>query len=301
MTTVGKLNDSAVKAARCATCGRIAVTNGICVVCGGGELKRIIAQANRPVVTAIHPAALNRPSVTEAQLTSPQPIHPTGRVEALRVLPQSSASEVRGRVIIVSPGQQEPMDFDPWRWVAIPVWGLLLLALPVATTIIMWQFVGFLPALGVAACAFLVLRFMFSDRLLQSWHFTAALNGRHIVEPMPVVMLRLRQTDDREIQLRLKGQFSGGAVLEGDRIRAEGAWRGGVFRVRQVFCERTRAVITPRQPNAFPFAIAGVVILVVVGLWLYLAGIPWVGDQAHAFSSSINNRVSNLQTHPFQQ
>ncbi len=208
-------------------------------------------------------------------------------------------SEISGRVIIIRQAPHEPMDFDPWRWVAIPVWGLLLLITPVAGAIIAWHAAGFLAALGVAAVSLLVLRFIFSDRLLQSWHLTSALNGRHIVEPMPVLMVRLRQWDEREIQLRLKGQLVGGTLMEGDRIRAAGVWRVGVFRVRRISCERTGAEIVPRQPNAFRLAVVGACVLLVVGLWLWLAGLPWVTGQVNGFRSSFSRQIQSRPTIEF--
>jgi hypothetical protein len=185
-------------------------------------------------------------------------------------------SETSGRVIIARQAPHEPMDFDPWRWVAIPVWGLLLLVSPAAISVIVWWVYGFIPALGVGFVLLVILRYVFSDRLLQTWHLTAALNGRHIVEPMPVLMLRLRQRDGHEVQLRVKGQLDGGTLLEGDRIRATGRWRSGVFRVSSVVCERTGAIISPRQPNALILAVIGSLLLLLTCLWLWLAAYPWV-------------------------
>jgi len=195
--------------------------------------------------------------------------------------------EISGRVIIVRQGPHEPMDFDPWRWVALPVWGIVLLVAPVAIAILVWQTFGFLPALGAAVIALIVLRFIFSDRLLQTWHLTSALNGRHIVEPMPVLMARVRRSDEREIQLRLKGYLRGGTLMEGDRVRATGNLRRGVLNVQSIICERTGASIAPRQPNARTLAIAGVCVLMATIVWLVLAGIPWVTGQADVISASL--------------
>jgi hypothetical protein len=201
-------------------------------------------------------------------------------------------AETSGRVIIARQAPHEPMDFDPWRWVAIPAWGLLLLISPVAISIIVWWAYGFVAALAVGFVLLSVLRYVFSDRLLQTWHLTAALNGRHIVEPMPVLMLRVRQWNEREIQLRVKGQLDGGTLLEGDRIRATGRWRSGVFRVRQVYCERTGAEIIPHQPNAFLLAVSGTVLLLLTCLWLWLAAYPWVMARFDEARSSWENQLT---------
>lgn len=206
----------------------------------------------------------------------------------------ASSTPVRGRVLIVRQGASEPMDFDLWRWVAIPVWGIVLIISPLAGAIQVWHSVGFLPALGVAACSLLVLRFIFSDRLLQSWHLTAAMNGRHIVEPMPVTMVRLRQADGREVQLRLKGQIAGGSLIEGDRVAAYGGWRSGVLHVRQIECERTGATIIPRQPCARELALMGIVVLVGICAWVYFAEIPWITGQFRSFRNTVENQVHHI-------
>lgn len=281
-----------VSEVRCPTCGRKSVSEGLCVACGTGEGRR------QEIVAAPTHSVLSQAAHVFA------PALRTGD-KLRRVPPSSTASvserwhgaghgHVQGRVIIVRQGPNEPMDFDLWRWVAIPVWGVVLLISPLAAAILVWQSFGALPALGVAISSLLLLRYIFSDRLLQSWHLTAALNGRHIVEPMPVAMIRLRLNDNREIQLRLKGEMNGGAVMEGDRIAASGSWRSGVLRVRRIQCERTGATIVPRQPCARGLAITGLALLSGTGLWLYLAGVPWVLEQAQSFRSSVEDRVQSI-------
>ena len=280
---------------RCPTCGRRAVTGGVCSACG------FAATVTREEIIPAAPATLANRGNFEVSLNTGQAARSVSaaapvtrpRVDLLDdPLAIFRGSEVSGRVIILRQAPHEPMDFDPWRWVAIPAWGLLLLLTPVAGSIIAWQAAGLPAALGVAVVSLLVLRYIFSDRLLQSWHLTSALNGRHIVEPMPVLMVRLRQWDEREVQLRLKGQLAGGTLMEGDRIRATGRWRSGVFRVRNAFCERTGAAITPQQPCAFVLAVTGVGLLIIACLWLQFWGIPWVSERFHGFRNSIPEPIS---------
>lgn len=295
METVGE--HATVVATRCPDCGRRSVSDGICSSCGAGNARQreIVASPARsvaaPQVSPVFAPAL-RPAVVSRQ------VEPSFEVTVLDRWLGSGGGDVRGRVIIVQQGQNEPMDFDPWRWVAIPVWGIVLLISPLVVAIFVWQSFGALPAVGVAACSLLVLRFIFSDRLLQSWHLTAALNGRHIVEPMPVAILRLRMSDNREVQLRLKGQLIGGTVMEGDRIAAFGSWRSGVLHTRRIQCERTGATIVPRQPCARGLALVGLCVLVVAGLWIYLAGVPWVSGKVQSFRSSVQQRIQTVNTFP---
>lgn len=267
---------------RCGACGRRSVSVGVCSACGEPAL---------PLATN----SGSRPQEQFQNFSVPSPSHAQNAIVTGALSPASSSTvprqlvhieygprRVQGRVIIVKPSTSEPIDFDPWRWLAIPAWGLVILILPIVAAIIAWQSFGFIGAIAVALTTFLVLRFMFSNRLLQSWYFVAALNGRNVVEMMPVVMVRLRQASDREIQLRLKGQLLGGTVIEGDRISATGRWGRGVFHVRQISCERTGATITPKQPNALPWAVAGLCVLLFAGLWLHFTGVPWVAEQARS-------------------
>jgi hypothetical protein len=276
MDAVGRSVSTFTKG-RCPECGRLAVTAGACSACGqiAPVLKEFEALAN----VGVSPL-----------LTAPLP----PRVEIIETVSRND-HEVRGRVLIVRQAANEPMDFDPWRWVAIPTWGLVLLLSPFVAGIIAWQTAGFLAATGVLLGAVIVLRFIFSDRLIQSWHLAAALNGRHVVELMPVAMVRLRAADGRELQLRLKGQILGGAVMEGDRIAALGAWRAGVFRVRRIHCERTGAAIVPRQPCARGLALAGLAVLAAGALWLGAVGVPWARSEAEIYRESFHRRMPVIQ------
>ena len=302
MATDGNTSAGAV-GSRCPNCGRRAVVDGRCSICGSGENTRskVIEASTPSPLTLFNSGGTSLMPQPAAELTVPKSNLPTRSNPPPQVLSWFFGAEVRGRVIIVQQGSNEPMDFDPWRWVAIPVWGLVLLISPLAIALIVWQSCGFLPALAVATFLLLVLRFMFSGRLLQSWFLVSALNGHYIVEPMPVTMIRLRLHDDREIQLRLKGQLIGGSVTEGDRIAASGSWRSGVLVVRRIDCERTGATIVPRQPRACRLALVGLCILLFAGLWLYLAGVPWVSEQAHSFRSSKHQRIPNAHTYQYQR
>ena len=278
---------------RCPMCGRKAVTEGQCSSCGNrtASLHHEIAQAAPQQPVPVHPSeSLWEPSLTPSAMPPIQAVQ-----RDLPGIPRRRGQEVRGRVIIVRQSPNETMDFDPWRWLAIPVWGILLLLSPPVAAIIVWQSFGGLPALGTAACSLILLRFIFSDRLLQSWHLTAALNGHHIVESMPATMVRLRLQDSREVQLRLKGQVIGGTLIEGDRISASGSWRSGVLYVKRIHCERTGAVIIPIQPCARMLALIGLGILILGALWLYFAGIPWVSGQLHSFQVSLEQKVHQIQ------
>lgn len=296
MTTTANPSATAV-ALRCPSCGRRSVTEGHCTACGkGSSLPRpelMIAAPREPAV--FHPFA---PAHFPQSLDSPTEATPPDRrptaVHDLEWIPKFGREDVRGRVVIVRQGVNEPMDFDLWRWIAIPTWGIALLLAPLVIAIFVWQSFGILAAAGVALCSIFMLRFIFSDRLLQSWHLTAALNGRHVVETMPVTMIRLRLQDSRELQIRIKGQVSGGMVIEGDRVAVTGSLRSGVLHARRIHCERTGATIVPHQPCAQRLALAGLCVLLIMAVWLILAGVPWLADQAQSFRASVKQRARDF-------
>lgn len=280
---------------RCPECGRPKVSAGNCLACGHHE--PILADRERlESLESLLPAgessfpldgfSSGHFGFSERGNLTATPAAPDSfpldhsRESAARVMPLQRGEEmVAGRVLYVSPQSHEPMDFDLWRWVAIPVWGLVLLLVPVAGTLTAFLATGPLAAVAVAILLFLTLRFVSSNRLIDSWHLVAALNGRHMVEPMPVQVVRLRQWDGQESQLRFKGIFANGAVMEGDRLEATGRLRNGVLHVSEVRCGRTGARISPQQPNARGFALAGSACLVGMALWILAMGIPLLARQ----------------------
>jgi hypothetical protein len=278
---------------RCSVCGRPTAGGDRCSACGeplASSQTRVDSPSIRPAIANSDRAITRRDSpsaLAPVGARTPRPVVALQRTDGSIL-----GSEVRGRVLLVRPGPNEPMDLDPWRLLAIPVWGLVLLVAPVAAGVITWMVVGFLPAVGVFAVCVLVLRYMFSERLLYGWQFVAALRGRYVVEPMPVLAVRLREENERESQLRVKGHLTGGTIVEGDRIAAQGSWSRGVFHVRRIICERTGAIILPQQPTALGLAITGSVIFVAISAWLYVWGIPWTLDRAHEFRDSVEQRVS---------
>jgi len=275
---------------RCPECGRPHLRAGNCRACGHRE--PVVAdrdsteaqETDQPFGGSSFPLdglTLGHFGLPEGRSLSPAPAAPgsfpiNGSPDSVsRVMPLHRGEDsVSGRVLYLSPLSHEPMDFDPWRWLAIPVWGLVLLLVPIAGTLAAFLASGPLAAAAVAILLFLTLRFIFSNRLIDSWHLVAALNGRNMVESMPVQVVRLRQWDGREAQLRFKGIFANGAVMEGDRLDASGRLRNGVLHVSEAHCERTGARISPRQPNARGFALVGSACLAGMALGILAMGIP---------------------------
>lgn len=274
---------------RCGTCGRKAVNEGQCAACG----TRIADSAYVEPRTKLGSAPSDdgkritaNPEITGLTLGPRRKLGPW-HATARRVGKIPAADKVlQGRVIMVQQRIVEPPDPDPWKWVAIPAWGLLLFLSPLLAAIATGMASGLVAGVIVFIAVALVLRFIFSNRLYESWQFVAALRGRHVVEPVPLVTFRVRSASGREMQVRMKGYTSSGAVVEGDRVSAEGRWRDGVLRARTVFCQRTGAITRPRQPNALSLALSGIALLAAASLWLSLIGIPWSSEKFSGFTKS---------------
>ncbi len=272
MTAGNRAPQLAETALRCAACGRKTVSAFRCSACGAE-----VASPSAPLVES----ALGAVQATQRSGSIlAMPSGKRGIVLSPRTVPHPAhyqfGGEVSGRVLIVSAPVNEPADPDHWKWLAVPAWGLVLLISPLAAGIIVWMTAGLLAAAVAVIVCIAVLRFIFSNHLLTSWQFVAALRGHHIVEAVPNIAIRLRTDRDNEVQLRVKGRLSVGGLVEGDRIRAVGHWRAGIFHVTQFHCARTGAAIVPIQPNSMVSAISGVAILTVTLLWLHVAGVPWV-------------------------
>src|SRR6202011_5127222 len=124
----------------CSACGELATVGAI----SGSERRQKFQtfDSRSPIVP--------RTAITTTTL-QPLSVYPFPRQP---VITGHGIGRVRGRVIVVKTSANEPMDFDPWRWIAIPTWGFIILISPIVGAIIAWQSVGFIGAAGVALTTF---------------------------------------------------------------------------------------------------------------------------------------------------
>lgn len=259
------------EASRCPECGRLSANAFSCDACGHERAEQAATAAAVPAAAIMADPPPTVFPVTEG--VSRVPVLPAP-AESVRVLTRHSP--ISGRVLMVMSSTPEPIDPDPWRWIAVPLWAGFMLALPFVGGMFSLQAGGWLTAALVFVVLASLVRVTFSSHLFWSWQTVAALRGRHIVETMPVVTIRLRVGEDEEVQLRLKGHTEGGAVSVGDRVEATGAWRSGVLRVRELRCLRTGAIHRPVQPSAFPWAVAGLAALGLIVTWVQFSFVPWL-------------------------
>jgi len=252
---------------------------------------RNLATSGPSSIQVTTPAALAQ---TESMLQATSVLYGTPESARLIEMPAGgSRHSVSGRVLLALQEPTQPADFDPWRWVAVPAWGLILFLLPPTAVLAVWQAAGLLPAVAIGVVFLALLRFIFSGRLLQSWELIA-LHGRHVIEPMPVTMLRVRTMEDREVQVRLKGHLQGGSTAVGDRVAVQGRWRHNVLQASRLQCERTGAFIIPIQPCGFRSAMSGSLILLCMALWLSFAGVPWFQQQYAGFSGDLQRQLNSV-------
>jgi hypothetical protein len=165
-------------------------------------------------------------------------------------IPRSSTPHVRdgdliGRVIMMEPPHQEKPDFDWCKFVTKLLWFLLLAAFPFLLLHAVLVKLGALPALLAVAAMIYLLRFITPSNLLSMLYLNAALNPlrRRETELVPVRYLRIRDDDEVEWMVRVKGNFEHGNLSTDDLVSLWGRWRGGTLFVRRGYNHRTRSRI----------------------------------------------------------
>lgn len=282
---------------RCSHCGRPSASLEVCPSCGNTLAKTTVAAETQSNVPAQRQDSASSP-LQQPGSAAVSVLYGTSVPPNTLDLPNETLrNSVSGRVLLALQEPTQPADFDIWRWIAVPAWGLILFLLPPTVVLAVWQSAGLMAALVVGTVFFFLMRFIFSGHLLQSWELISALHGRHVVEPMPVTMLRVRTAGDHEVQVRLKGHLRGGSTTVGDRVIAEGFWRHRVLHAARLRCERTGAFIFPIQPCALRSAVSGSIILTTMVFWLAVAGIPWVQAQYSTFTNTVQSHVNAATQH----
>lgn len=183
---------------------------------------------------------------------APRPLAPSSNPETTTLVSTRAGADVVGRVIAMEAPYQEPADFDGYRLATRVLWILLLL-----------------PVVLVAGCMVMLLR-LFSLGNLLSLAFLQTLinpfNGRQ-PEQVPVRYLRVRDEQESEWMVRVKGRFTSGNVGTDDLISLWGKWRGGTLAMRRGYNHRTNSRIElARSWSWLGFAVTVGIILVLMAL-----------------------------------
>lgn len=168
-------------------------------------------------------------------------------VPSLSMPQRSTASELQGdlvgRVILMESAYQEKPDFDWYRFFTKLLWFLLLLASPLLLLHAVLVKLGALPALLVVAGMIYLLCFITPNNLLSMLHLHAILSPfrRQETEMVPVRYFRVRDDDETEWMVRMKGKISLGNISADDLVSLWGRWRGGTLFVKRGYNHRTRS------------------------------------------------------------
>ncbi len=240
---------------RCAECGQSNSVEALnCGTCGSMlPMFASNSDADMPALTSRGEGA-STPQATDPQawpwLVSPkdtvQPQVPL-TVPSLSTPQPSTASELQGdivgRVILMESAYQEKPDFDWYRFFTKLLWFFLLLASPLLLLHAVLVKLGALPALLAVAGMIYLLRFISPNNLLSLLHLHTILSPfrRHETEMVPVRYFRVRDDDETEWMVRMKGHIGLGNISTDDLVSLWGRWRGGTLFVKRGFNHRTRS------------------------------------------------------------
>ena len=176
-------------------------------------------------------------------------------------------SDLTGRVIMMEAPHQEKPDFDWYRFFTKLMWFLLLVASPFLLLHAVLVKLGALPALLAVAGMIYLLRFITPTSLLSLLHLHAVLSPfrRQERELVPVRYFRVRDDDEIEWMVRVKGDFRLGNITTDDLVSLRGRWRGGTLFVIRGYNHRTRSRIGIQNSYSWiGFVVAVAVILALV-------------------------------------
>lgn len=267
---------------RCSACGTSNTADaGDCVVCQA-PLSWFAQGAfdNQPAAPSSHQQALAPVAACDSGAWAWQESAPGGQLPSRQSQRCAAApatapkvpklpGDLVGRVILVEPPYQERPDFDWFQLFTKILWLMLLVASPFLLLYGLLVFGGVLPAiLALLAMGYLV-RFLKPANLLPLLHLHAILSPsrRSEIETVPVRNLRVRDDDDVEWMVRMKGQITLGNVATDDLVSLWGRWRGGTLSVTHGYNHRTRSDIQVEQSGSwlgFALTLAFILFLVAV-------------------------------------
>ncbi|MCX6925397.1 MAG: hypothetical protein NT154_19635 [Verrucomicrobia bacterium] len=178
---------------------------------------------------------------------------------------------MNGHVIIAEPAYQERADFDWYRLFTRILWFSLLVVSPIIILRGLLVQFGALPALLAFIGVLFLLRFLTPTNLFMLLQLSWLLNpaGRREAELVPVRYFRVRQEDDSEVLVRMKGIVAHGNISQDDRVSLWGNWRRGNFQAQRGFNHRTESWVELRPSySRLSFAVT-VLLIVTLFCWFY--------------------------------
>jgi len=176
-----------------------------------------------------------------------------------------------GRVIAAEPVIHEHPDFDWCKLSTRLLWFLLLVVSPFILLRTVLVHLGALPAIFAVIGLLFLLRFFSPANLFSLIQLNYLLNPlrRNEVEQVPVRYFRVRDSNEREWIVRMKGQIDGGNIAPDDLISAWGKWRSGALDLCRAYNHRTQSYVFVRTSQSWMMLVATVGLMAFLGIYFY--------------------------------
>ena len=182
--------------------------------------------------------------------------------EAKRV----SSAQLSGRVIAAEPVGHEQPDFDWCKLVTRLLWFLLLVVSPFILIRTVLVHLGALPVIVAVVGFVFLLRFITPSNIFSLIQLNMLLNPlrRTEAEQVSVRYFRVRDDQEREWVVRMKGQVNGGNIATDDLISAWGRWGSGTLSLSRAYNHRTQSYVFVRSSQSW------IMLMVTMGVFLFL-------------------------------
>ncbi len=180
-------------------------------------------------------------------------------------------ADLRGRVIAAEPVIHEHPDFDWCKFATRLLWFLLLVVSPFMLLRTVFAHLGALPAIFAIFGFLFLLRFFSPTNIFSLIQLNLLLNPlrRHEAEQVPVRYFRVRDLDEREWIVRMKGRLDGGNIAPDDLISAWGNWRSGALNLLRAYNHRTQSYVFVRTPHSWMMLVATVGLIIFLCIYFY--------------------------------
>ena len=180
-------------------------------------------------------------------------------------------ADLKGRVIAAEPVIHEHPDFDWCKLATRLLWFLLLVVSPFILLRTVLVHLGALPAIFAVIGLLLLLRFFSPTNIFSLIQLNLLLNPlrRSEAEQVPVRYFRVRDFDEREWIVRMKGQIDGGNIAQDDLISGWGKWRSGALDLLRAYNHRTQSYVFVRTPQSWMMLAATVGLILLLGIYFY--------------------------------
>lgn len=271
---------STEKAIRCMDCGRKNdASESVCEFCGAtlrssqesfAEFPGDIGAGKR---TSPFPPLLSDSAVSSAFPFSGPLTRSSGQdfTSAQNEDKRVASADLTGRVIAAEPVVHEQPDFDWCKLVTRLLWFLLLVVSPFVLLRTVLVHLGALPVVFAIVGFLFLLRFFSPSNILSLLHVHMLLNPlrRNEAEQVPVRYFRVRDAQEREWVVRMKGQVNGGNIAPDDLISAWGRWRSGTLSLTRAYNHRTQSYASVRSSQSWIMLTVTVGVILFLGIYFY--------------------------------